>query len=599
MRRCHILKGNKGCEMPHEAVWMDTETKPVINEQGEQRHQLMFGDAAYRRTYDKDQWTQPAWARFETVPEFWDWIESLLHGKSRLYIFAHNWAFDAPVVDTFSQLPERGWTLTGSVIQSPPVILKWRRGPHTIMMVDTLNIWRMSLAKIGESINLPKLTMPDYGAPQDQWDTYAHRDVEIIMEACLQWWNFLKLNDLGGFAATLASQAFRTYRHRFMSEQILIDDNESALELSRRALHGGRTECFYIGKVKSRVYKWDVNSMYPAVMRVAAMPAKLIGHYRNVSYQELAKWVTQYCVVADCLIETNEPAYGVVHDDKLVFPVGRFVASLSTPEIEHAILNDHLVEVQRAAVYEPKVLFRDFVDWMYKFRLEQRAAGNEIAAWNTKILMNSLFGKFAQRGLIYDKIDDTDDLTIKVWSELDAETGTVYRLRQYGGIVEQLKEETEARDSHPAIAAHITAHVRLQLWRLIKTAGVEHVFYCDTDSVWCDALGSRRLAAYQHETDLGKLKLEGTHDTVMIHVPKDYVCDDVTRIKGIRKTAVEVEPGVYTQDKFSTLKGLLRRGDLSAPIVSPIRKRLRREYNKGVVLKSGRVVPLSLPLDGS
>ena len=84
MRRCHTLKGNKGCEMPHEAVWMDTETKPTINDQGEQRHLLMCGEAAYRRTYNTDQWTQPKWAHYETVDEFCDWVESLLHAKRRI-----------------------------------------------------------------------------------------------------------------------------------------------------------------------------------------------------------------------------------------------------------------------------------------------------------------------------------------------------------------------------------------------------------------------------------------------------------------------------------------------------------------------------------
>jgi hypothetical protein len=42
------------------------------------------------------------------------------------------------------------------------------------------------------------------------------------------------------------------------------------------------------------------------------------------------------------------------------------------------------------------------------------------------------------------------------------------------------------------------------------------------------------------------------------------------------------------------LKGLIARGDLSAPITRSVTKHLRRVYNKGRVTSSGRVVPLEL-----
>ena len=594
MRRANYLKNNPANETVHDAIWMDTETAPVLDEQGREHHQLMFGYCAFSRSVRVGEWTAPLWGRFETIDEFWDWVEDRLHGKTRLYIFAHNWAFDAPVVDTFNILPERGWKLTGSIIQSPPVILKWRRGPHTIQMVDTLNIWRMPLTKLGDSINLPKLTMPEYGAPEPEWNTYAHRDVEIIMEACKQWWAFLIDNDLGGFASTLAAQAFRTYRHRFMHEKILIDDNAESLSMARRALHGGRTECFYIGTCKETIHKLDINSQYPAIMRMAPMPAKLLGHYKNVTIDELHRWSTKYCLIADVHIDTDQPAYGVVNNDRLIFPIGEFVTPLCTPEIEYAIQHHHIKKVFSASVYEPKLLFREYVEWMYKHRQNMRARGNEVASINAKLLMNSLYGKFAQKGLIYKKVGEADTLDIRVWIEVDGETGEVHNMRQYAGIIEELEQETEARDSHPAIAAHITAHARTQLWGLIQRAGRGNVYYCDTDSIWVNAAGAKRLKHFLHETTLGRLKVEGVHKDVIIHGPKDYIVDGTARIKGIRKNAKQIGPNTFQQDKFTTLKGLLREGNLSAPIVSQLTKHLRRTYLKGVLDDGGRVWPLTL-----
>jgi hypothetical protein len=48
------------------------------------------------------------------------------------------------------------------------------------------------------------------------------------------------------------------------------------------------------------------------------------------------------------------------------------------------------------------------------------------------------------------------------------------------------------------------------------------------------------------------------------------------------------------QDQWSTLKGLLRLGDVSAPITSSISKQLSRRYAKGLITPSGQVLPYSL-----
>ena len=592
MRRCHYIKANQGNELPHDVIWLDTETHPEPIDDHTERHVLDFGWAAHRRTWKADTWTEPDWLRFESIDVLWDWLESKLHGKTRLYIFAHNWAFDFPVLNGFDELVERGWTLTGSVIQSPPVILRYRRAPHTLQFVDTLNIWRMPLAKLGESLDLPKLMMPHRGASPTDWNTYATRDVEIIMEACLKWWAFLRINNLGGFASTLAAQAFRTYRHRFMSHQILIDDNSDALSLARNALHGGRTECFFIGNVKERIYKLDINSQYPAVMQCKPMPVKLIGHYRRVALDEMSDWLTKYCVVAKCRIKTNTPVYSVVWEDKLTFPVGEFITYLSTPELAYAITHNHLQQVDEAAVYEQAVIFKDFVDWLYAFKVKASADGREVDAHSAKYLMNSLYGKFGQKGLIYEKDYATTDLSPRVWLELDATTEQVYHHRQYGGIVETLVDETESRESHPAIAAHVTAYARMMLWELMQCARRNNLFYCDTDSLWVNHDGFKRLGNYIHPTKLGWLEHEGTHDDVRIFGPKDYTIGIQRTIKGIKAKARRIDEATYEQEKFTTLIGLLRTGDLSAPQVSKITKHLKRQYTKGTLTASGRVEPL-------
>lgn len=594
MRRAHKLKRNHSNQTVHEAVWVDTETRPADDNSLEQRHVLMFGWAAYRRRIRGGAWSEPDWIRFETAAELWDWLESKLHGKSRIYVFAHNWAFDAPVLDLFNALPDRGWQLGKAVIDSPPVILAHRRHPHSLLFIDTLNIWRLPLAKIGDQIGLPKLTMPPANAGRAKWDAYGKRDVEIIMAACLTWWAFLLDNDLGGFAPTLASQAFRTYRHRFMDHDILIDNDPRALALARSCYLGGRTECWHIGKLKGPLYQYDVNSMYPAVMANTMMPMRLLGYFSNFSIAELAKVLERRAVCASVLLHTNAPVYPVVQDGRLIFPVGRFRAHLSTPELVHALGHGHLYGVETVALYECALIFGRFIRELYAHRQAAQRGGRDVDSWSYKIMMNSLYGKFGQRGRVYENIDQTDDLTPEVWTEIDADTGTVHKLRRFGGVIQEERSEGEARDSHPAIAAHVTAAARMELWRLIQIAGTDNVYYMDTDSLLVNQAGSDRLQGEVNVDALGALKLEHIYQGVTLYGPKDYVMDHRCKIKGVRPAALWTGPNDIEQDRFSSLKGLLQRGDMTAPVVARIRKHLKREYRKGTVAADGSVSPFAL-----
>lgn len=595
-RRRHFVYGNKCTELVHDAIWVDTEGNRIKSAENEERHTLKQGMACYRRRIDSTKWSDEHWHRFTDYDDFWDWTIDCLHGKTRLYIFAHNWSYDGPILNLFGALPERGWQLISAVINSPPIILRWRKKPHTIQVVDTLNIWRESAKKIGNALALPKLVMPADDAPQEDWDEYNKRDVEIIMEACLRWFAYLLEHDLGGFACTLASQAMRTYRHRFMHHKILIDDNTEALEFARASMHGGRCECHYIGERTERTYRYDINSQYPAIMATELMPARLINHYRDVSQAEIEDWSKNYCVIAHVGLQTDEPVYGLAHNKRLVFPVGQFPTTLTTPEVRYALAHGHIKRIYSVAVYEPEILFKEFVEFFHGERRRYQQMGDDMNSLNTKLFMNSLSGKFGQKGIYYEKVDTTPDQAIKFWLAGKVGTKQIWHMRQYAGIIEQQAQETESKESHPAILAHITAHGRIQLWGLMQRCGVGHYFYNDTDSLWVDKIGAMALTELIHPTELGKLALEGTHKRVIIHGPKDYWYDGIRRIKGIRDDAEQIDANTYRQQRFSTLVGLLRRGDLTAPIIQTITKQLRREYLKGIVSKTGVVTPLHLTL---
>lgn len=590
----HILRGNKSGQQPNNCIWVDTETKFTTTSDGRQHHYLKFGWACYQRREEGDLWSIPDWFRFTDTTVFWDWLLQRTRDKTRLYLFAHNGAFDLPVLQAFTALPAKGYRLVSAIADAPPLILTWKSGNRTIKFVDTLNIWRLPLEKVGESIGSTKMPMPPTSASKKRWDEYCKQDVEIIRKVTLSWFTFLRDNDLGGFSPTLASQSFNAYRHRFMPHPIFITDKQSALDIERKSYLGGRTECFKMGKHEGDFYLLDINSQYPSVMFAEEYPHRLLGVYGNVDFKELERWLENKAVIGEVDLNTNEAVYPVVLGGKLTFPVGRFTCTLAGPELSHAIQHNHIVSIGKCAVYKKAKLFEAYIAFMYTKRLEARAAGDVVNTWLYKIMMNSLYGKFGQRGRCYEKVGECDPNEVGVWSSIDAETREVTHYRKFGGIVQEWIEEGESRESFPGIASYVTSYARLVLHRAIVTAGRSNCYYCDTDSLVVNRVGYNKLSDELDDNELGKWSLVKRLSTLVINGPKDYIFDDDKKVKGIRRNAEWPIESIASQDYFVGFKALVRSGNLDGPIVYKINKVNVRQYDKGVIDDNYDVLPIRL-----
>src|SRR5216683_929374 len=592
MRYPHILQSNSRSETVHSAVWFDTETTSKQLDPDTIEHHLSFGYLAHRRRIRDLAWSEAQWLRFETVQAFWSYIDLITRPKVKTYCFCHNTSFDLIVLNVFGSLPALGWKLTSAIIEAPPTIIKFSKGNKTLVFLDTLNWWRMSLKEVGASIGLEKLEMPSFLDTKEKWDIYAKRDVEIIMLACLKWFDYLQSNDLGGFAMTLAGQSLRTYRHRFMKAPIFLDDDENALRVSRGAIYGGRNECYQLGEIQGPIYYIDINSMYLSVMQANQFPTKLIAYKKRVNLDDIPEYCSSRLVTARVKISTDSPLYPLRDLNKLLFPIGDFDTWLSSPELLSAYENGHLRHVYEMAIYERGDIFSSYVDYFYNSRRHAMAVGDKVTGELHKKLGNTLWGKYAQHGNRYSEEFWIEDLSVKVWTEINAQTGQIIKFRQFGGLVQTLSGEAEARESHPAIAAHVTAYGRQMIWQIMKEAGRENVIYCDTDGLFTNGQGYHNLRTRINNRCLGSLKTVGKYDNVRIYGLKDYTLGDISKTKGVKSRAMWLAEDTVRQEQWSSLKGAIANGHITSPRTMTVTKVLKRLYEKGVIASDGKVTPL-------
>ena len=550
-RVSHVLRENTSCERPTRLLFVDIESRLSAIDTARTAHKLWFGWSLFwRRRPERDKDTL-RWQRFTQAEAFWDYVVAHTKIKEPLYLIAHNVNYDFGVLRMFDSLSARDYKLSSFYSAGHTSIIKFKSKAKTIIVLDNGNYFPGALAVWGEAVGYPKLDVDPLTATEDEADPYCKRDTEIMYRLWANLFRFLDDNNLGSWGVTLPSQAFRAYRHRFMHERILIHDNERAIELEREAYHGGRTSVFWQGtRDDGPFYKLDVNSMYPYVMHKSLYPSRLYHLAQPSSLNELEDKLSEFCLIARVEVSTPEPCFSVLSHGHLIHPIGRFVVSLCTPEIQYAVQHDYIKDVECLAWYKPAPLFKSYVDFFYRLKLDHSSNKNDPYYSFAKLYLNSLYGKFAQRAQIWreaskDEVIDSRSEKIVVLSE-----NKTYWIHRFGDMLWQHTDGGESYNSAPAIAAHVTAEARMYLWSLISLAGREHVLYCDTDSLIVDGAGLDKMAPYISPVTLGALKVEKESSEVTIWAPKCYSLSTETRRKGIPSKAQQLDNNTWTFDKF-------------------------------------------------
>lgn len=621
------LKRNHSNASPRYVIAYDTETRADDHlSAGKKRsHTFSLGCAKFCRMVDN----KPTAIKLRYIwkpVDFWQLVEECSGMRHTTWIISHSILYDM-VVSGMAEKFLKGelvidWPRSKRkcednrednqhcsslcVIDNPPTIIaaKMVSTQGRIVFVDSLNWFPVPLKVIGESLGKPKLKMPDLSADVPEWFEYCQRDTEIIFDAFTELIAWVKDNDFGMFRYTGPSQAMSAFRHRFMKHDILIHDNDEVKKLERRGYFGGRTEVFRIGEINETVHQLDVCSLFPSVMRDQLYPCKLDRFHTQSEYTQKLPDIDFGRAVAAVTVETENPIIPVFGEKGIIYPIGRFRTVLTGPELELAYRNGWIKEICDWAEYELKPIFRLWVDELWAMRQRYKESGNALYEQFVKRLMNSLYGKFAQRSPDWVNVQyKMDALPWSRWVEKDYASGEVTEYRSFGWQVQKHVERDEIAGTFVAISSFVSAQARMRMNYLRHVAGQQSVYYQGVDSLIVTTQGQERLQA-AGEIDagqLGKLRHELSTNTGEIVGHSDYRLGEKLIISGRALDHTVLENGTILQRKFAALSDLFS-GSLLPEMSESVQVWQRQtKYHKGIVGEDGWIQPfvMTTPVDSS
>ena len=590
-KRPHIIDRNKTTQIPKKHLFVDTETYAVHVSNSENTQNFKLGWALLWNRNPRPREREFEWYYIEDVHKFWVWLDSKLGEKEKITWWSHNTDFDFRVLDGYRKTKEFGYELKNPVVESGVTILNYHKDNHTLLVLDTFNFFKVSLEALGEAIGVHKGKVDFNTISNTDLKVYCRQDVTILYETVKKLIKFIIEHDLGSFKRTGAAQAFAAYRHRFMRYPIYIHTRPKAIVLERKSYRGGRCEAFFIGDVSDKnLHYLDVNSMYSYVMQKYEYPTKLIRVLEDVSVTSLKKMSERYHVIADVNFTIKEPVIAV-KTKRLMFPIGVIDATVCTQELEYILKHGIVNKIRTVALYESEPIFKDYVTYLYELKVKYQKENNEPYKKFSKLLLNSLYGKIAQNTAPLEEISDlssgSEDSTVKYF---DLDTNKWTTEYHFNDKVWLRKGKQEGFDTFTAISSEVSANARMLLWKYITIAGIENVYYTDTDSVIINDKGYENLKEY---IDTAKIGMLGEEDIKIkgIYGAKWYETDSGLKLKGIKKNAVKIGENTWEQQQFERFKTGLKKGDLNKVRVKTIVKKISPIYNKGTVGENGRVLP--------
>lgn len=560
----HWVRLNHQTRSPHRWVAVDSEAHRTPDELGER--QTFRLAVATRWTDDGGKTRGEATAVHDTPESLWEWISEFTRPGKRTVMWCHNLDYDLQLCQAFHVLPKLGWRLVWSNLDSQVSMAKWSRDGATLVMTDTFTWCPKPLDVLGHLLGIDKPALPEEDDSREAWITRCMADVEITVRLVKTILDFVRENELGNMQMSGAGMGYAMWRHKFLTDKILVHANPYAIEAERAAMHTGRAEAWRHGVYNNtQLTEWDLKNAYTRIARDHELPRKLVRYDPRPTMGRYRNWVRDWRVLASVRVTTDSPVVPVNHDGREIWPVGQFETTLWDCEIDLALQEGATITPLRMWGYLKAPCMRAWAQHTLDVLDTEPAWVPPVMLVWYKHQARATIGRCGVRYANWEH-QGPDWLDITGLSLAGSDDGTpATRLLHIGGEVYEETGKVEGRDSVPQIPSWIAARCRVELWEAMRAAGLAHVYYVDTDSLMVDEEGDEAMRRFaQEHPELG-WRVKGRYRAAEIHGPRQIIVEDVPRISGVPKRARRTDEATFSGEVWRRAAGGL--GDFDAGAV--------------------------------
>ncbi|XP_048489772.2 DNA polymerase-like [Beta vulgaris subsp. vulgaris] len=323
---------------------------------------------------------------------------------------------------------------------------------------------------------------------------------------------------------TTASLALSLFREKYYDADNwpIHIPNQNEDTFLRRGYYGGHTDAYT--PYGENLYYYDVNSLYPFIMKEFPMPGGIPVWHSNLESMELDSMFGFIEAYVECPKSIKKPflPYRNKKDGTLIFPTGTFVGVYYSEELKYARdIGYTIIPISGYLFDKMESPFKGYVNSLFESRSNAKKMGNDALSYVYKLLMNSLYGRFG----INPQSTRTEMCDKSRRDSLFRRTefiGEVF-IREDLYMVSYLTNPGKGpsyweppKNSAVQLAAAITASARIYMY---KYTSREDCYYTDTDSV---VLGNPLPEDDVSSSELGKFKLEDKLVRAYFLAPKCY-----------------------------------------------------------------------------
>ena len=378
--------------------------------------------------------------------------------------------------------------------------------------------------------------------------------------------------------STLSSLAFSIYKTNYLKDNKIPLIHGEMYDFIKRSYTGGSVDVYkpYSNK---KTYSYDVNSLYPHVMKNFPMPVGTPTYFEGDILHNLDSdpknkpfGVFEVDIVAPSnikypLLQTRiKTKNGFRTISPLVFILIYIIIKIRrtwsgvyfSDELYNAAKYGYTFTVKRGYLFERGNIFTEFVDFLYTLKKKsQKGTPNYTIS---KLLLNSLYGRLgmdpkSEQHIILNNEKATEFYNnVEVTNVLDFNNGKEL-ISFYNNPSEEYDDEDfDIKETSVVIASIITASARIHM-SIFKTKYKLIIYYTDTDSIVVDIELDPKLIG----EELGLLKLEHVFDEAIFLAPKMYGGKtsnyEYVRIKGLKNPLPfeELKP-LLKKDSFLEIK---------------------------------------------